>query len=81
MNSTSPPAESPCEFARRILYYGLDEAVKMARAKGVRESDIKAAAATVAKLLMMYSAIKPASPPPKLRLVRPPSTQLRLPLE
>ncbi len=82
MTGTSPPAEQPWEKARRLLGYGVSEAVKMARDEGIEESAIRTAAVDVAALLTKFSeGAKASLARPKLRVVRPPSTQLRLPLE
>ncbi len=86
MTSTSPPAdEQPWEKARRLLGYGVSEAVKMAREEGIEESAIQAAAVDVAALLTKFSEGKaspsPAPAVPRLRVVYPPAFQLCLLLE
>ena len=67
MTGTSPPVEEPWEMARRILGYGISEAIAMARTEGIGEPDIKAAAKHASALLLKFSK-GPKPPPPALRL-------------
>ena len=78
MTGTSPPAESPFELARRLLGYGVQEAVAMARADGIEEGYIRAAAVDVAALLMKFSESAKAGPPaPPFKVVHAREYQLR----
>jgi len=83
MTSTSPPVVEAVEKARRILGLGIQEAVAYATDRGIEMATIKAAALDVGAFLLKFAATAPKAPPsrPRLKVVRAPETQLRLPLE
>lgn len=83
MTGTSPPfAETAFEKARRILGLGVQEAIAYATDQGLEMADIKAAALEVSDLLLKFGTVpKPAPPALKLKVVRAPKTQLRLPFD
>jgi len=82
MSCSTPPVNEAYNQARRFLTIGIQEAVSLATEAGLEMTTIKAAALDVGAFLLKFGTPpKPAPPRPKFRVVRPPSTQLRLPLE
>jgi len=82
MSCSSPPVDEAYNRARRFLTLGIQEAVNLATEAGLEFTTIKAAALDVGAFLLKFGA--PAKTPParpRLRLIRPPAIQSKLPLE
>jgi len=84
MSAMPVTVENTVEDAKRVIMLAIQYGIEYALGHGIAIEVIRVAAVGTADFLRGFGTppkSQGSAPPPRLRLVRPPSRQLRLPLE